>query len=222
MPPNGFSRESGSPEWWYLVSIQIEELDRSTIEEITSDWPEKPTKLTDRLVERYGLPHEVTTERFFWHDVGEWKRVQVYRDGTPHDFPKEHEDHLRQTIDYPIDPEDAEDLVAFDGSNVLYRTRGELAADCHKETMNKLTLNLAHDILTGEKSVEEARQAFAEIAIREMMGTNPAYTLRLQFDVPEGDQGYPDETIVTDTLKEDVRETVKGIKEPVEDATGGS
>lgn len=34
------------------------------------------------------MPNEVTTQRFIWHDVGEWKRIQVYRDGTPHNFPK--------------------------------------------------------------------------------------------------------------------------------------
>lgn len=193
------------------MSIKIEELDRATIEEITSDWPEKPTKLANQMTEEYGLPDEVTTRRFLWHEVGEWKRVQVYRDGTPHDFPKKHEDHLRQTIDYPIDPELADDLLAFDGSNVLWRTRGELAADCHEEKMNVLTLNLAHDIVQGEKSVDEARQAFAELAIKNKMGAEPDYTQQLQFDVPQGDQGDRDESIITDTLKQEVEESLDQI-----------
>lgn len=195
------------------MSIKFREIDKATIDEITNDWPEKPSKLADKLVGTYGLPDEVTTERFFWHNVGQWKRIQLYRDGTPHNFPKEHKDHLRQTINYPIDPEFAEDLLEFDGSNVLWRTRGELSADCHKEAMNILTLNLADDIVKGEKTVDEARQAFAELAVKHMMGMAPDYTQRLQFDVPQGDQGDPDESNVTETLKQDVKEAVGGTVE---------
>jgi hypothetical protein len=68
---------------------------REHVDEIVHDWSEKPTELADQMIDQYGLPDEVTTERFYWHRVGEWKRIQLYRDGTPHNFPKEHEDHLR-------------------------------------------------------------------------------------------------------------------------------
>lgn len=181
---------------------------REDVENITSDWPEKPRELAEQMMNQYGPPAEVTTERLYWHDAGEWKRIQVYRDGTPHNFPKQHEDHLRQTIDYPIDADVAGALIEFDGSNVLYRTRGELAADCHKESMNLLTINLTHDIVTGEKSVDEARRAFAETAIKAEMGLEPPYTREFQFDVPKGDQGDPDESIITDTMKKNVKEAL--------------
>lgn len=199
------------------MASRVEEPDQSLIDDITSAWPEKPADLADELVAKYGMPDEVTTERFIWHDAREWKRIQLYRDGTPHNFPKEHEDHLRQTIDYPIDPGDAKELLEFDGSNVLWRTRGELSADCHKEPMNILTLNLANDLVTGEKTVDEARQEFAEIAIKHQMGMEPAYTQRLQFDVPEGDQGDPDESIITDAMKNKIKEEFEGMVEGEED-----
>lgn len=186
---------------------------REDIESIASDWPEKPRKLANKMMDQYGMPDEVTQRRLFWHNVGKWKRVQVYRDGTPHNFPKQHKDHLRQTINYPINPEFADDLIAFDGSNKLYRTRGELAADCHKENMNILTLNLNHDVITGEKTVDEARQAFAENAIKAEMGMEPPYTTDLQFDMPQGDQGDPDESIITDTMKKKVKETIEDVGE---------
>lgn len=86
---------------------------RERVEDIASDWPEKPRELANQMMDQYDVPDEVTTERLFWHDVGDWKRVQVCLDGTPHNFPTEHEDHLRQTIDYPIDPAVADDLIAL-------------------------------------------------------------------------------------------------------------
>lgn len=42
------------------------------------------------------------------------------------------------------------------------------------------------------------------------MGLEPNATQRLQFDVPRGDQGDPDESNVTGTLKQDVKEAVGG------------
>lgn len=185
---------------------------RERVEDIASTWPEKPTELADQMMNQYGTPDEVTDRRFIWHEAGDWSRIHLYRDGTPHKFPKPHEDHLRQFIDYPIDPQDADDLIAFDGSNKLYRTRGELGADCHKESMNYLTINLAHDVVTDEKTVDEARQAFAEIAIKAEMGMEPDYTQGFQFDRPRGDQGDPDTVTIDDALKQKVKETITGAE----------
>ena len=109
--------------------------------------------------------------------------------------------------------EEIDDLLEFDGSNVRWRTRGELSAGCHEEATNFLTLNLADDIGNREKSVDEAREAFAELAVKRMMGMEPDYTQQLQFDVPEGDQGDTDESDVTETLEEDVKEAVGGTVE---------
>ena len=58
---------------------------------------------------------------------------------------------------------------------------GELSARCDLEGHNVLTLNLDHDIVTGKKSVEEARKAFGEIVVQDVMGKHPAYVEALQF-----------------------------------------
>jgi hypothetical protein len=83
--------------------------------------------------------------------------------------------------------------------------------------MNLLTLNLAHDIVTGERTVDEARQFFAETAIKTEMGMEPPYTQGLQFDVPEGDSGDPDESNITDTIKKRVKEELSGSVEAEEE-----
>lgn len=52
-------------------------------------------------------------------------------------------------------------LAEFDGSVVVERTAGEVSARCHDEQANLLALNRMHDIVSGAKSVPEARDYFA-------------------------------------------------------------
>jgi hypothetical protein len=63
-----------------------------------------------------------------------------------------------------------------------------MAARCDKEAANFLALNLAHDILTGERTVDEAR-AFYGDTMQAVMGggqpENPEYIQGFTFDVPQ-------------------------------------
>jgi len=60
-------------------------------------------------------------------------------------------------------------LAHFDGSVTVSRSRGLLSARCHDEEANHLAVNLAHDIITGSKTVAQARQAYVDtmLAFRE-------------------------------------------------------
>ncbi|MGQ0560790.1 MAG: hypothetical protein ACT443_02830 [Gemmatimonadota bacterium] len=55
-----------------------------------------------------------------------------------------------------------DDLAAYDGSVIAERTKGVLSARCDKEGANFLALNLAHEIVTGRRTVEDARARYAE------------------------------------------------------------
>src|SRR5919106_1419851 len=92
-----------------------------------------------------------------------------------------------------IDPEDADELIRYDGSIILERTKGEIAARCDKEEANFLAINLAHEIATGKRSVDEARRFYAE-SIQTMMKTGKPneYLQGFRFTPPTGDQGDPD------------------------------
>lgn len=179
------------------------------VEEIIADWPAKspgqqqhPKETARKMVEKYGVPDEMTPERLVWQDNGPWKRTEVYRDGPEHDFPVPHVDHLAQTIDYQVPLEKYDDLARFDGSIYPDRTKGELTAICHKEEANVLGLNLANDVITERKTVDEAREAYGKIAAKMMAGSSPDYTTAFQFQRPQGDQRDPDVTIVTEEAKQ--------------------
>ena len=130
---------------------------------------------------------------FYWHYPGVWKRTEVVNEEIPHNFPLPHTDMLLQAIDYPVPPGIFDELAAYDGSVIAERTKGELAARCDREEANFLALNLAHDIVTGIRSADQARQFYLEV----MREQKPAeYLQGLRFQVPRTAQGDPDRQIL--------------------------
>lgn len=165
-------------------------------EQIIEDWPETAKKAAQDMLEKYGAPAEATPSLLIWYNNGPWKRTVVNKEEVDHDFPMPHKDVMEQFINYEVPPEKFDELAQYDGSVIVERTKGEMSARCDKEGANMLALNLANDIVQGNKSVDEARQAYGE-AIKAMMDGNPPETMqKLMFEVPSGDVGDPDETII--------------------------
>jgi hypothetical protein len=141
-------------------------LDQAAVERMIVGWKRKPQEVARKTMATYGLPHEATSMRLIWHNNGPWKRTELVNEEIPHNFPKPHTDMLLQAIDYPLPLEKYDQLAEYDGSVIAERTKGELAARCDMEEANFLALNLAHEIVTGARSVPKARQFYAE-AMRE-------------------------------------------------------
>lgn len=178
-----------------------------TLEQVLDEWDDDPADVARTVVDKYGEPDDVTSRRLLWYDNGPWKRSVLRPDGADHEFPDHHVDYLEQVIDYRVPPDRADEVIRFDGSVTIRRTRGELSAECHGEPANFLAINLAHDVLQDDKTVEEARDVYSEIYARKEMGDQPAYITDLHFEPPEGDQADPDRK----TLDEDHREAAKAF-----------
>ncbi len=155
--------------------------DRASIDRIIAGWPTRPRLGAVEMMAKYGSPQEVTAERLIWRNAGPYKRITVFNLETPHDFPMPHVDFLEHTISYDVPQAKVGDLIEFDASSTINRTVGELSARCDLEGHNVLTLNLDHDIVTGKKTVEQARKAFGEIVGQDVRGEHPAYVEALQF-----------------------------------------
>lgn len=145
-------------------------------------WPARPQLGAQQMLMKYGTPQEVTAEKLVWHNQGPFKRITVTKSEDNHDFPLPHMDYMEHTISYKVPANKAEALMTFDGSVTFDKTRGEMSARCDLEGHNLLTLNIANDIVTGKKTVEEARKAFGEIIGEDMAGKYPVYTTALQFE----------------------------------------
>lgn len=181
-----------------VTGVQAQELktvSEKDVEKTLADWPAKPKENAKIVIKKYGLPNEATRTQLVWHNNGPWKTTILNRKEVQHDWPVKHTDMLEMVIDYRVPPEKVSQLAAFDGSVTVYRTRGELSAECDKEEMILLALNLSHDIITGEKNVDEARDFATKAKIAYFKGEKPSYMEKFQFEVPKGGTGFPDKEV---------------------------
>lgn len=125
--------------------------------EILADWPEEARESAQLVIDKYGEPQEATESELTWRNVGSWKRIVAQQAFWPHEFPAPHTDSVETFVDYLVPAEMFTPLAHFDGSVMVERTTGEVSARCHDEEANSLALNLMHDIVTRQKTVEEAR-----------------------------------------------------------------
>ncbi len=153
----------------------------SWVREHLAAWPPSTRRVAEELIRKYGLPQETTAQALAWHGNGPWKRTVLYRRGVKHNFPLPHEDILEQTINYRVPVGKVGELAAYEGSLVVDRTRGELTAHCDSEAQNHIVLNLADDIVTGQRTADEALGYHAQI-VRGMQTHVPeSYPLELKF-----------------------------------------
>lgn len=171
-------------------------------------WPEASQKAVKEITDKYGKADVMADEVFMWMDKGPWKFILINKKESKHSFPVEHTDMMMQSISHRVPTDKYDDLAKFDGSVTVDRTQGLLSARCDVEANNFLALNLAHDIITGKKTVAVARKAFADIVKLKMNGGNPVYMHHLTF---ESDENSADADINTTGLtKADVMNGGKG------------
>ncbi|MGB9177916.1 MAG: hypothetical protein WCB68_01620, partial [Pyrinomonadaceae bacterium] len=164
-----------------------------TTEEVVKDWPKEPRESAERLIDEYGEPDEYSESQLIWYDTKDgWKRTVLSREETPHDFPAHHTDFLEQFIDYRVPVEMFSPLAEYDGSVMVERTKGELSARCGGTSMNFVAVNLAHDIITGKRTVEAARKEYARLYQAYNDGEKPPYTEGFQFELSKKDTKDPD------------------------------
>lgn len=164
--------------------------------QIIQNWPNVSQKAANAMIEKYGQPDEMTDMLLIWRDNGPFVRTIVYGYEIDHNFPKPHKDVLEQFIRYDVPEDMFDDLAHFDGSVIAERTKGELSGRCDSEHANLISLNLADDIIKGEKSVEEARQAYAEAIKQVSAGNPPEIAQMLTFEPPQSNVNNADEAII--------------------------
>ena len=165
----------------------------AAVDSILMNWKEQPRDTARALIAKYGAPHEVTQSRMIWYNNGPWKRTELSNAEIPHNFPAPHNDMLEQVIDYRVPPEKTMDVLAYNGSILIDRTRGEMGARCASEELNIMALNLAHDVITGQRTPESARDTYTTAATQFTQGIGSPLNEKLQFITAVGPTADPDQ-----------------------------
>ncbi|MBA3727338.1 MAG: hypothetical protein H0W86_13130 [Armatimonadetes bacterium] len=167
-------------------------MSRAQVQKAVAGWPRAARDAAMYMMNKYGGPSAMSADMIVWGKTGAWKRTIVYRVEHQHNFPGPHTDVMQQWIDYKAPPEMFDELAQYDGSVVLERTSGEISARCDKEGANFLALNLANEIVTGKRSVSDARKMYGA-QIMAMKAHKPApYTEKFLFAPAMGGTGDVD------------------------------
>lgn len=166
--------------------------------DVIQDWPEESREAAETVIDTHGEPDKVSASLLLWHQVGPWKRLIATKWFESHHFPVPHTDSVTSVIDYRVPPDLVSQVVRFDGSVTVDRTGGLVSARCHDEQANNLALNLVHDIVTGAKTVQEARDYYGEEFLGYRRGDPTPYMQALQFDLSGEDTADPDQRLLTD------------------------
>ena len=178
------------------VQGQVNSEKDTEIKVLIESWPETAKSAAKAMMEKYGEPTEHTPSMLIWEKTGPFTHTIVYKEEIQHDFPMPHKDVLEQVINHDAPVDKYDELAAFDGSVIVERTKGTIAARCDKEAANILALNLAHDILEDKRTVEEARQFYADAMMRMLQGDKDEYLKELTFQLPMENITNTDVTIM--------------------------
>jgi hypothetical protein len=168
-----------------------QKVSREQFDKLIAAWPGESKKAAQATMDKYGPPDGGTSNELIWHKAGPWKKVVVSAMAHQHNDPVPHKDVIMGCINMKVPQDKVADLIAFDSSLVINRTAGWIGAVCDKEENNFAALNLAHDIIQGSKTVQEAKDALAKVAMGGMQGTTDPITQEFKFDTSDEDTGDP-------------------------------
>lgn len=165
--------------------------------QLLQSWPPESRGAAQLVIDKYGEPDEATESFLIWHRKGPWKRIVASKTFYPHEFPAPHIDAVESVLDYRVPLDQFTPLAEYDGSVVVERTAGEVSARCHDEEANFLALNLMHDIVTGAKSVEQARDYYATEFLDFRRKQPTPYMEELRFTPPTGETADRDVRVLS-------------------------
>lgn len=181
-----------------IISTEIKSPETETSDDQPNleGWNQDHKDAVKMMTDKYGKPNESTPNMVVWYNNGPWKKTIIYKEDIEHHFPKKHTDYVQQYINFKTPVSKYTDVTTYDGSVMLERTKGEMSARCDNEPMNFLALNLANEIVTGKRTVKDAREFYAKTAMESMAGKKSDYTEKLLFNTSNKNTGDPDEPMM--------------------------
>jgi len=164
-------------------------------ETIIRNWPKEIQAQARALIERYGEPSASDANALVWFNNGPWRKTVMHREGFTQAVMGRDRDHLEQAIDYPVPEDKVADIRRFDKRIEVNRATDEMSSHADAESMNFLALNLADEIVKGERTAQGARVFYRKVQLLEKAGKSSPYLEGLLFtkkNVKEPDAAAPE------------------------------
>jgi hypothetical protein len=152
------------------------------------DGPDWENVSLNMMIDKYGSPDIVESNRVVWEKKGPWKRMVVWDDmgvGLGHgQMRKPTDGNLEEVLEYLV-PENKRRAVEDFSERLKVSEDGALiSARSFSEERNFLALNLADEIIRGVKTPEEAKAFDAATLQLADAGKPSPYMKRLLFRAP--------------------------------------
>jgi hypothetical protein len=144
------------------------------------DWHPYASAAAMRLMDEYGAPDQIGSDRLIWRNTGPWDKITVW-DTENYYSASAGSDDMEQTLGYEVPLDKRQALADFSGKLVVSDDGKQLSVRGSSEELDFLTLNLANEIVRGVRSPEDARAFFDRIAKLAQAGKSSSYTQRLLF-----------------------------------------
>jgi len=138
---------------------QTPEARRDWAEVVLRNWSSFSELRAAWLMERYGPPDLIRHDRLVWYDRGPWRRIEVW-DVLPYYVPASGPDNMAETVLYWVPAERVPELKRFRRAVQVSRDGKELTSRGTSEAVNFLALNLADEVIKGEKDPRQAREFY--------------------------------------------------------------
>jgi uncharacterized protein YceK len=148
---------------------------------LTAGWPTSSMTAAREMIDKYGEPHETTSDSLIWRNVAPFREVIVHRNVYSHRFPLLHQTALEHVVDYKATEDRIQEVLKYNGSIIINRTKGQMSALAENEPMNVLALNLADKVMQGKLTAEQARVTFGKETMDFLNGKKTANTQVLNF-----------------------------------------
>jgi hypothetical protein len=146
-------------------------------------WPAPARAIARVMLEKYGKPAQFDDHLLVWFNKGAWKKTIVARQGLRRAADGTQRDFLQQTVGYIVPEAKVAELKRFNDRVEVSTTAGELTFTSNSEATNLLALNLADEIVTGKRSVADARAFFTKTTRLSASGKSSPYRDGLRFEV---------------------------------------
>lgn len=150
-------------------------------EAIIESWPKDLQTQARALIERYGKPGASDANALVWLDNGPWRKTVLHREGFTRPMMGQDRDHLEQVVSYQVPENKVAEIQRFDKRIEVNRATDEMSSRADTESMNFLALNLADDIIRGDRTAQAARMFYRKVKMLEKAGKSSPYLEGLLF-----------------------------------------